>query len=80
MRKLSDGAVWRRGADRHVSVEPVEREVAAKARPQLERCLKAAEFVGRALDAGRRCRIGGLVFVLNRELGHARRWSVGSSS
>lgn len=80
LRKLPDGAVWRRGADGHVSVELVEQEAAAKARPELERCLKAAEFVGRALDAEGRYRIGGLVFVFDRELNHARRIALAASS
>lgn len=73
LRKLPDGVVWRRGADGQATVELVEQEASAKARPELERCLKAAEFVGRALDAEGRYRIGGLVFVFDRELSHARR-------
>lgn len=80
LRKLPDGAVWRRGGDGHVSVELVEQEAAAKARPELERCLKAAEFVGRPLDAEGRYRIGGLVFVFDRELNHARRIALAASS
>ncbi len=80
LRKLPDGAVWRRVADGHVSVELVEQEAAAKARPELERCLKAAEFVGRALDAEGLYRIGGLVFVFDRELNHARRIALAASS
>lgn len=54
-------------------VELVEQEAAAKARQELEKCLRAAEYVGRSLDSAGRYRIGGLVFVFDRDLNHARR-------
>lgn len=72
LNKLPDGIVWRSSAG-HFSVELVEQEAAAKARPELEKCLRAAEWVGRPLDADGRYQVGGLVFVFDRELNHARR-------
>lgn len=80
LRKLPDGMVWQRRADGAMTVELVEQEAAAKARPELERCLKAAEFVGRALDGAGRYRVGGLVFVFDRELSHARRILLAATS
>lgn len=80
LRKLPDGVVWQRRADGFGSVELVEQDAAAKARPELERCLKAAEFVGRALDGEGRYQIAGLVFVFDRELSHARRIALAASS
>lgn len=71
--KLPDGMVWQRKAEGAVAVELVEQEAAAKARQELEKCLKAAEYVGQSLDTEGRYRIGGLVFVFDRELNHARR-------
>lgn len=73
LRKLPDGLVWQRRTEGVMTVELVEQEAAAKARQELERCLRAAEFVGRSLDAEGRYCIGGLVFVFDRELNHARR-------
>lgn len=72
LRKLPDGLVWQSKAG-HQSVELVEQEAAAKARAELEKCLRAAEFVGRPLDAEGHYRVGGLVFVYDRELDHAKR-------
>lgn len=77
--KLPDGLVWQSRAG-HQSVELVEQEAAAKARQELEKCLRAAEFVGRALDADGQYRIGGLVFVYDRELNHARRILLAAAS
>ena len=79
LRKLPDGLVWQSRAG-HQSVELVEQEAAAKARQELEKCLRAAEFVGRALDAEGQYRIGGLVFVYDRELNHARRILLAAAS
>lgn len=80
MRKLPDGMVWQRRADGSVHVELVEQEAAAKARPELEKCLRAAQYVGQALDAEGRYRIGGLVFVFDRQLNHARRIALAAAS
>ena len=80
LRKLPDGMVWQRRADGTVHVELVEQEAAAKARQELEKCLRAAEFVGQSLDADGRFRIAGLVFVFDRELNHARRIALAAAS
>ncbi|MCM3565720.1 hypothetical protein [Hydrogenophaga intermedia] len=80
MRKLPDGMVWQRRASGPMEVELVEQEVAAKARQELEKCLRAAELVGRSLDAGGLYRVGGLVFVYDRELNHARRILLAATS
>lgn len=80
LRKLPDGMVWQRRADGTTSIELVEQEAAAKARQELEKCLRAAEYVGQALDAEGRYRIGGLVFVFDRELNHARRIALAAAS
>lgn len=80
LRKLPDGAVWQRKPDGTVAVELVEQEAAAKARPELEKCLRAAEFAGRALDTAGIYRVSGLVFVFDRELNHARRILLAANS
>lgn len=80
LRKLPDGMVWQRRSAGTMSVELVEQEAAAKARLELERCLKAAELVGYPLDSQGQYRIGGLVFVYDRELNHAGRILLAASS
>ncbi|MBS3996655.1 MAG: hypothetical protein KGZ67_04860 [Hydrogenophaga sp.] len=80
MRKLPDGMVWQRRATGPMDVELVEQEAAAKARQELEKCLRAAELVGRPLDPEGRYRVGGLVFVYDRELNHARRILLAAAS
>lgn len=80
LRKLPDGLVWKRGPDGQMAVELVEQEAAAKARPELEKCLRAAEFVGQPLDAKGLYRVGGLVFVFDRELNHSRRILLAANS
>lgn len=80
LRKLPDGMVWQRRSAGSMSVELVEQEAAAKARQELEKCLKAAELVGYPLDPEGRYRIGGLVFVFDRELNHAGRILLAASS
>lgn len=80
LRKLPDGMVWQRRSAGSMNVELVEQEAAAKARQELEKCLKAAELVGYPLDPEGRFRIGGLVFVYDRELNHAGRILLAASS
>ena len=80
LRKLPDGMVWRRKADGVATVELVEQEAAAKARQELEKCLRAAEYVGRSLDSEGQYRVGGLVFVFDRELSHPRRIMLAANS
>lgn len=80
LRKLPDGLVWRTRPGSPTEVEWIEQEAAAKARPELERCLGAAELVGRALDAQGRYRLGGVVFVYDRDLNHAKRVLVAATA
>lgn len=80
MRKLPDGMVWQRRGSGPVDVELVEQEAAAKARQELEKCLRVAELVGRPLDPEGQYRVGGLVFVYDRELNHARRILLAAAS
>jgi hypothetical protein len=80
LRKLPDGLAWQRRADGTVLVDFIEQEAAAKARAEIERCLKAAEFVGTSLSADGSYRVGGVVFVFDRSLNHARRLLLAASS
>lgn len=74
LRKQPDGLVWqRRGDGGPMPVEFVEQEAAPKARAEIERCLKAAEFVGTQLSGDDAYVLSGLVFVYDRSLNHARR-------
>jgi hypothetical protein len=80
LRKLPDGLVWQRKSDGTVAVEIVEQEAAAKARSELEKCLKAAEYVGTSLSKDGTAKIAGLVFVYDRSLNHARRILLAANS
>ncbi len=80
LRKLPDGLVWQRRADGTVSVELVEQEAAPKARVEIEKCLRAAEFVGVALSADGTVKVAGVVFVYDRALNHARRIMLAANS
>lgn len=80
LRKLPDGMVWQRKPDGKVAIEWVEQEAAAKATKELERCLRVAELVGRALDSDSAYRLAGLVFVFDQELNHARRIVLAANS
>lgn len=80
MRKLPDGFVWKRGPQGHFEVELIEQEAAAKARTELEKCLKAVEYTGQSLDQNGQYRVGSLVFVFDRELNHARRIMMAATS
>lgn len=73
LRKLPDGLVWQRRGDGVSLVEFVEQEAAPKARAEIERCLKVAELVGVPLPGDGRYMVGGLTFVFDRSLNHARR-------
>lgn len=73
LRKLPDGLVWQRKSDGTVVVEIVEQEAASKARAEIEKCLRAAEFVGAALSADGTVKVSGLIFVFDRSLNHAKR-------
>ncbi|MCZ8234960.1 MAG: hypothetical protein O9335_07365 [Inhella sp.] len=80
LRKMPDGAVWQRRADGPATVEVCEVEAARKALPQLAACLRWAELVGQPLDQAGAYRLGGLVFVYDRELNHARRILLAATS
>lgn len=80
LHKLPDGLVWQRQPGGVVRVEVVEQEAAPKARAEIERCLRAAEFVGMRLPGDMDYRIGGVVFVFDRELDHARRLLLAAQS
>ena len=80
LRKLPDGLVWQRKSDGTVAVEIVEQEAAAKARGELEKCLKAAEYVGTSLSKDGTVKVAGLVFVYDRSLNHARRILLAANS
>jgi hypothetical protein len=81
LRKLPDGLVWqRRGDGGPMPVEAIEQEVSSKARGELERCLKAAEYVGTPLPGEEAFFLAGLVFVYDRSLNHARRILLAANS
>jgi hypothetical protein len=80
LRKLPDGLVWQRKSDGTVAVEIVEQEAAAKARSELEKCLRAAEYVGTSLSKDGTAKVAGLVFVYDRSLNHARRILLAANS
>ena len=80
MRKLPDGLVWQRRPDGTVGVELVEQEAAPKARAEIEKCLRAVEFVGTRLPGDAPYAVAGLVFVFDRDLSHARRVLLAATS
>jgi hypothetical protein len=80
IRKLPDGFCWSRMADGSMGVEFVEQEASAKARAELEKCLRAAELHGHRLDSPGKYRVAGLVFVFDRELNHAHRILLAATS
>ena len=80
LRKIPDGMVWQRKPDGSVAIEIFENEASAKPRTEIERCLKTAEYVGRALDKDGVYRVAGLVFAFDRELNHARRIMLAANS
>ncbi|MBS0349094.1 MAG: hypothetical protein JSR69_21825 [Proteobacteria bacterium] len=80
MRKLPDGLVWQRRPDGTVGVELVEQEAAPKARAEIEKCLRAVEFVGTRLPGDAPFTVAGLVFVFDRDLNHARRLLLAANS
>jgi len=78
LRKMPDGLVWRDHPGGYHSekvrrVEWVEQEAAMKARPEIERCLRAAEHVSTRLSDDGRTVLVGMVFVFDDALSHARR-------
>ena len=80
LRKLPDGLVWQRKPDGTVAVELIEQEAAPKARAEIEKCLRAAEYVGAALSADGTVKVAGVIFVFDRSLNHARRVLLAANS
>lgn len=80
LRKLPDGVVWQRRPDGTVGVDLVEQEAAPKARAEVERCLRAAEFVGTRLPGDAPYTVAGVVFVYDRDLSHTRRVLLAANS
>ncbi len=80
LRKLPDGLVWQCRADGTASVEFIEQEAAPKARAEIEKCLRAAEYVGAELSDDGAYKLGGVVFVYDRALNHARRLLLAANS
>ncbi len=80
LRKLPDGLVWQRRGDGTASVEFIEQEAAPKARLEIEKCLRTAEFVGSALSEDGAYKLGGVVFVYDRALNHGRRLLLAANS
>jgi hypothetical protein len=81
MQKFPDGLVWHRNKlDSSISVELIEQEAARKSRTELEKCLRASEFVGGSISADGSVKLAGLVFVYDRALSHARRILLAANS
>lgn len=73
LRKLPDGYLWSRLSDGTYALEILEQEAAAKARAELERCLRAVTYVGSRLPGDAHYKVSGVTFVFDRSLNHARR-------
>ncbi len=80
LRKLPDGFAWSRMPDGTIAVELIEQEAAAKARTELEKCLRAAEYVGTILPGVERYKLSAVVFVFDGALSHARRILLAANS
>lgn len=73
LRKLPDGFSWSRMPDGVMAVEIIEQEAASKARAELEKCLRAAAYVGTCLPGDAVYKLSAVVFVFDGSLSHARR-------
>lgn len=80
LRKLPDGFVWQRRHDGTFGVELVEQEAAPKSRAEIEKCLRAAEYVGARLPGEGPFIVAGVVFVFDRDLNHAKRILLAANS
>lgn len=80
LRKLPDGFSWSRMPDGTMAVEIVEQEAASKARGELEKCLRAAAYVGSSLPGDTVYKLSALVFVFDGSLSHARRILLAATS
>lgn len=80
LRKLPDGFTWSRMPDGTMAVELIEQEAASKARGELEKCLRAATYVGSCLPGDTVYKLSALVFVFDGSLSHARRILLAATS
>lgn len=80
LRKLPDGFAWSRMPDGTMAVEVIEQEVSSKARTELERCLRAAQYVGTRLPGDAIYKLSAVVFVFDGSLNHARRILLAANS
>lgn len=81
LRKLADGFSWSRMPDGTMAVELIEQEAASKARGELERCLRGAEYVGSTMPGTDAVyKLSAVVFVFDCSLSHARRILLAANS
>jgi hypothetical protein len=80
LRKLPDGFSWSRLPDGSMAVELIEQEAASKARGELEKCLRAAAYVGTSLPGDKVYKLSAVVFVFDGGLSHARRILLAANS
>ena len=80
LKKLPDGFTWSRMADGTMAVELIEQEAASKARGELEKCLRAAAYVGTVLPGETTYKLTAVVFVFDGSLNHARRILLAANS
>lgn len=80
LRKMPDGFSWGRMSDGTMAVELLEQESASKARSELEKCLRAALYIGTSLPGDVVYKLTALVFVFDGSLSHARRILLAANS
>ena len=80
LRKMPDGFTWCRMPDGTMAVEVIEQEAASKARAELEKCLRAALYVGTNLPGDTAYKLSAVVFVFDGSLSHARRILLAANS
>jgi hypothetical protein len=80
LRKLPDGFSWSRMPDGTMAVDLIEQEAASKARGELEKCLRAAAYVGSSLPGDTVYKLSAVVFVFDGSLSHARRILLAANS
>ena len=80
LRKMPDGFSWGRMPDGTMAVELLEQESASKARSELEKCLRAALYIGTSLPGDKVYKLTALVFVFDGSLSHARRILLAANS
>lgn len=80
LRKMPDGFSWSRMPDGVMAVEIIEQEAASKARAELEKCLRAALYVGTSLPGDTAYKLSSVAFVFDDSLSHARRILLAANS